>query len=475
MKRIALKSLMIVVAVALSTACASSRETLTFEPGSLDAEKYVRKVDQFVVITDGSLSMADRSRGHRKVGIAGDVLVSLNQTIPALEFEGALRTFGRGLCGSKGRTVSIIDLGKHIGATFDDGIARYQCANGRSPLHLALDASAVDMANHQAPSVVVVVSDGLHMGTKEIEAAAGLKDTFGDHFDIYAIQIGNDKNGRRLLQEVVRSGGDGAVVAARDLTTAHAMSEFVIDAFLWPDDDSDGVANHLDECPDTPRGVEVDAVGCPVDSDGDGVPDFLDRCPDTPAGVSVDGDGCPVDSDGDGVPDFRDQCPDTPRGVTVDAEGCPVDSDGDGVPDHLDACPNTPPGVPVTRNGCPIKGIEVAGDEWSVRGRVLFETNRATIRPEAAEVLLKVAAFLQKNPHFHVEIQGNTDSTGPMDWNMKLSEQRAGAVKDYLVTNGVAPHRLTTRGFGPHEPVAPNTTADGRAKNRRVDFKPSTR
>ena len=91
------------------------------------------------------------------------------------------------------------------------------------------------------------------------------------------------------------------------------------------------------------------------DSDGDGVPDYMDNCPNTPAGVKVDAKGCPLDSDGDGVPDYLDKCPNTPAGVQVDATGCPLDSDGDGVPDYLDKCPNTPAGVQVDSVGCPIQ------------------------------------------------------------------------------------------------------------------------
>jgi outer membrane protein OmpA-like peptidoglycan-associated protein len=90
-------------------------------------------------------------------------------------------------------------------------------------------------------------------------------------------------------------------------------------------------------------------------------------------------------------------------------------------------------------------------------------------------VLLKVAGFLNKNPQYVVEIQGNTDNTGQMAWNMKLSQMRADAVKAYLVSNGVADGRLTTKAFGPNEPIAPNNTAEGRARNRRVDFKPTER
>jgi len=87
------------------------------------------------------------------------------------------------------------------------------------------------------------------------------------------------------------------------------------------------------------------AAPAPRDSDGDGVTDDLDKCPDTPKGVKVDADGCPVDSDGDGVPDYLDKCPDTPKGVAVDSNGCPAnDSDGDGVPTISTNAP-TPPKV----------------------------------------------------------------------------------------------------------------------------------
>ena len=445
MKRVTSYIVLIFAMVMLTQACASSQPALSFEPGAIDTDKYVRKVDQFVVIADGSLSMTDRWHSQRKLGISEDFLISLNQTTPDLGYDGGLRTFGRGLCKSQGKTVSIIELGEYLSSSFSDGVARFSCANGTSPLNLAIDAAGADLFNRDARTAIIIVTDGLDMGKKEVATAEGLASAFGENLEIYAVQIGDSKKGRTLLEQVVSAGGAGYLKPASKLTTSRAMAEFVADVFLWPDADGDGVPDHLDKCPDTPRGVEVDAVGCPVDSDGDGVPDYLDKCPGTP------------------------------KGVNVDAKGCPVDSDGDGVPDNLDKCPGTPRGVPVDDTGCPIAGIEVAGDEWFVRGQVLFDLNRDTVKPEAAEVLLRVANFLKKNQQYTVEIQGNTDSTGALAWNMKLSEMRADAVKQYLVTNGVAAGRLTTKGFGPNEPLAPNNTAEGRAKNRRVDFKPTMR
>ena len=189
-------------------------------------------------------------------------MASLNQTIPDLGYDGGLRTFGRGLCKSQGKTVSIIEVGRYLGSSYGDGIARYSCANGTSPLNLALDAAAGDLINRSARTAIVIVSDGLDMGKKEIASAEALQSLFGDNLEIYAVQIGDAKKGRELLEKVVTAGGSGYLRPATDLASSNAMTEFVADVFLWPDGDGDGVPDHLDKCPDTPKGVEVDADGC---------------------------------------------------------------------------------------------------------------------------------------------------------------------------------------------------------------------
>jgi len=225
------------------------------------------------------------------------------------------------------------------------------------------------------------------------------------------------------------------------------------------DSDGDGVADNLDKCPGTPKGVKVDKVGCPLDSDGDGVADYLDKCPGTPKGVKVDKVGCPLDSDGDGVVDYLDKCPDTPKGVKVDASGCPLDSDGDGVADYLDKCPDTLEGAPVNSVGC-----------WSIKG-INFDNNKSNIKPQYQGLLDENVAVLKKNPSVKVQIQGHTDSKGSEAYNQALSERRAEAVKNYIAAAGIGASRISSRGYGEKNPIATNETAEGRAKNRRIEVK----
>src|SRR5437867_5774736 len=237
------------------------------------------------------------------------------------------------------------------------------------------------------------------------------------------------------------------------------------------DSDGDGVPDGPDQCPNTPKGAKVDEKGCPIDSDADGVPDGIDQCPDTPKGAKVDEKGCPIDSDADGVPDGIDQCPDTPKGAKVDEKGCPIDSDADGVPDGIDQCPDTPPGVKVDKKGCPLVKPLFEKDQRSIilKG-VTFDSNKATLTPESLKILDDVAASLLSYPGVRIEVKGYTDSTGGPTRNQKLSESRANAVRDYLISKGVPAERIAARGYGQSNPIATNATPEGRAQNRRVEL-----
>jgi len=117
----------------------------------------------------------------------------------------------------------------------------------------------------------------------------------------------------------------------------------------------------------------------------------------------------------------------------------------------------------VDETGCVPEGFQLVAD-------ILFDTNKWEIKPEGMAQLDKGVEFLKKNPALKVEIQGHTDSTGAAAWNATLSQRRAESVMKYLVSKGVPAGQLMTKGFGPANPVAPNDTKEGRAKNRRVDF-----
>lgn len=173
----------------------------------------------------------------------------------------------------------------------------------------------------------------------------------------------------------------------------------------------------------------------------------------------------PADSDGDGITDDKDRCPNTPAGAKVDANGCELDSDGDGVVDSKDACPGTPKGTKVDAKGCEIKprAISLSG--------IYFRHDSAELKDESIAVLNATAQTLKANPGVSVEIAGHTDSQGDAGYNQNLSDRRANAVRDYLISQGVNGSRLTAAGYGEKQPVADNNSADGRAKNRRVELR----
>ncbi|MCX5902273.1 MAG: OmpA family protein [Proteobacteria bacterium] len=110
-------------------------------------------------------------------------------------------------------------------------------------------------------------------------------------------------------------------------------------------------------------------------------------------------------------------------------------------------------------------------EEKIVLNGIRFDFNKAVIKPEFVPVLDEAVAVLQKHPGKKVTIEGNTDAIGSDAYNMKLGQRRADSVKKYLVEKGIAADTLTTESFGESKPVADNKTKEGRAMNRRVEFK----
>ncbi|HTV22568.1 MAG TPA: OmpA family protein [Polyangiaceae bacterium] len=258
------------------------------------------------------------------------------------------------------------------------------------------------------------------------------------------------------------------------------------------DGDGDGAKDDVDRCP-----FEAGPLpsGCPVrDADADGIPDPEDQCVSEPGLAPT---GCPVrDADADGIADDRDQCigekgvaptgcPDAdgdgfldradqcPAVAGVAPHGCPADADGDGIVGADDRCPDEAE----TRNGfedadgCPDELPMAVKNFMGVIAGIEFDTNQAAIRPSSVLALDKAASVLAEYPSLRVEISGHTDDTGSREHNLELSLRRAQAVKESLVSRGIDPNRIQTKGAGPDVPVTTNDSAAGRQKNRRIEFR----
>ena len=235
----------------------------------------------------------------------------------------------------------------------------------------------------------------------------------------------------------------------------------IVIKFGSKDTDKDGIPDNKDACPEVPGLKEFN--GCP-DTDGDGIADKDDACPEVAGPKEFN--GCP-DTDGDGIADKDDKCPD----VAGPAEngGCPwPDTDGDGVLDKDDLCPEV--AGPASNKGCPEPDEKEQKQLNQYAKTILFDTGKASIKFQSAEVLNQIINVLKKYPNSRFRIEGHTDSTGKKAKNMILSQNRADAVKVYLIQGGIDAGRLESQGFGPEKPIASNKNKKGRELNRRVEI-----
>lgn len=120
-------------------------------------------------------------------------------------------------------------------------------------------------------------------------------------------------------------------------------------------------------------------------------------------------------------------------------------------------------------DGCPDE-VPVPPKKVFILEGVNFESGKATITTDSYVSLMKVVDIMEAFPETTFEIVGHTDNVGRPEKNKQLSADRAESVKNFLVEKGVSESRMVTRGVGDSEPIAANTTAEGRAKNRRIEF-----
>ena len=284
-----------------------------------------------------------------------------------------------------------------------------------------------------------------------------LQFTYKHGFEDYAIQ-----HWQHLIGLNIRFGGtdtDGDGIYDKDDACPEVPGLEIFNG--CPDSDGDGIEDREDRCPNEAGPKEFN--GCP-DTDGDGIPDIDDKCPDVPG--TAEFSGC-ADTDGDGVADPDDQCPDVAG--PAENNGCPwPDSDGDGVPDKDDLCPDV--AGTVANQGCPeiTEGVRKSLNDYAKT--ILFDTGKSSIKEQSAGVLQNIIQILNEYKYARFNIEGHTDSVGSAKLNQQLSEERAGAVRNYLIEGGVASDRLVSRGYGEDRPIASNNTREGRRTNRRVEI-----
>ncbi len=356
--------------------------------------KYIQKTDNVHVVVDASGSTGEAYKKAAyvtnieptKLAVEKEILSRMNKTIPDIELNAGIRSFGFSPCLGWKRSKLNLNMGNYTKSSFAGGIDDLACSGGGSPMHKSLELAGQDLASTTGNIALLIVSDGFQLDASPAPAIEDLKAKYGDRFCVYSIWVGNEKDagGRYLLQKLSDTAGCGFSVADTDVASASDMNSFV-ERMLF---DKSNI---------------IPVAAGPLDSDGDGVPDKDDKCPDTPVGAIVGPDGC-----------------------------------------------------------------------WAYHG-VFFDFDKDTIKPEYHELFQNAVKVLNNNPAITVEIEGHTDSIGSEAYNMGLSDRRARAVKNHLVMKGIKASRMTTKGFGESDPVAENSTDEGRAQNRRVDFEITNR
>ena len=283
------------------------------------------------------------------------------------------------------------------------------------------------------------------------------------------------------------------------------------------DSDGDGIIDRKDKCPHLAEDFDgfEDDDGCPdFDNDQDSLPDSVETNtgiyinetdtgtdpnswdtdndglsdydeiyvyktnplhPDTDGDKLTDGDEVNkyntnpnlADSDGDGLSDYDEI-------FVHHTDPVNPDTDGDGIVDGKDKCPLEPENYNgyMDEDGCPDEKPEIIFKKKAplVLEGVQFKSGSTDLTEEAKQTIQKVVRSLKDYPEVHLEISGHTDNIGSRANNIKLSKQRADAVKDYIVSQGIASGRLRAIGLGPDHPIATNSTPEGRAQNRRIEF-----
>ncbi|OQX65819.1 MAG: hypothetical protein B5M55_02710 [Desulfococcus sp. 4484_242] len=286
MKKTMVNLFLFVAGASLLFACAAPKTVPTFTPQNLSpmvqSGEYISKVDHFVVIVDKSGSMGHMYKGEEKLNTAKRLAARMNHTIPDLNLTGALRIFGRTAILDNELTKLFWGPAPYSKGALDNALNQIGFSAGDSPLNEAFDATAQDFKASHGNIAVIVFTDANKdfMNYDAVKkSAADLKAAYGNRLCIYTVQIGDNPEGRQLLEQVAGIGQCGAFTTGDQIASSDGMAGFVKKIFLK-------------KAPPKPAPEPAVKKMVIPDSDGDGVPDNLDKCPGTPKGAKVNRDGC---------------------------------------------------------------------------------------------------------------------------------------------------------------------------------------
>ena len=231
----------------------------------------IKKVDNLLVVLDASSTMADKTKKgwknkQRKFPVAKELILCMNTTIPDIEMNAGLRAFGP-YYSEKGLVYGMTNYTK---AGLNSTVYSINSTGRYNPIANSIHHARMDLEETTGKTAVILFSDGKNnAGGSPITEAASMKDQFGNDLCIYTVLLGNDPKGKATMDGIAKAGECGYATDADTLQAANGMSDFVTQVLLAKgagprDSDGDGVYDHLDQCPNTPRGIKVDSVGCPV-------------------------------------------------------------------------------------------------------------------------------------------------------------------------------------------------------------------
>jgi OOP family OmpA-OmpF porin len=347
-----------ILSFGLLAGCASSPTytPASFQPEAIGATAYAPKVDSFVVTLDVSSSMMDAYQGRTKFYIAKDFVANLNQTIPPLNYEAGLVTFGKssGCTFGDGTADVVYGLAPYQGADFATALNSLEHAGGTTPMDKGINATSEALSAESGAVAVILVSDFWQINSTDVmNAVSKLKALHGDNLCLYPVKVGDYAKANAVIADMTGLVGCGKSMNAADLASPGAMAGYVTEVLLEP------------------------------------------------------------------VPQEK-----------------------------------------------PIQYEKV-----SFSATALFDFDKAVLKEQGKVELHTLDEYIKSKGVNVVDINviGHTDSKGSAEYNQGLSERRATAVKEYMVSEGIDASIIDASGEGESNPVADNSTSEGQALNRRVD------